>query len=68
MLQDFLFSIFLAGICFVLVGGMFIIAGVVVIIRKGRIAEPIALSWIWFLLGALTIVGGAYLLYIFLTF
>ncbi len=58
------FNLFLAGLCFVLVGGMFIMAGIIVIIRKRRIAEPIALSWVWFVLGALTIAAGSYLLYL----
>jgi hypothetical protein len=62
MLQDVLFTFFLAGLCFVGVGVMFIFAGIVVIMRKRRIAEPIALTWVWFVLGILTIAAGAYLL------
>ncbi len=64
MLQDVLFTFFLAGLCFIAVGGMFIFAGIVVIMRKRRIAEPIALTWIWFVLGVLILLAGAYLLYL----
>ena len=64
MFQDVLFTFFLAGICFIFTGGMFIMAGIIVIVRKRRIAEPIGLTWVWFLLGILTIAAGAYLFYL----